>query len=33
MMNLLGDFDFVFVYIDVILILQKISKSEEDHMK
>ena len=33
MMELLGDLEHVLVYIDDILIVQKIRESEEDHMK
>ena len=33
MMDLLGDLDFVLVYIDDILIVQKVGESEADHMK
>ena len=33
MMDLLGDLDFVLVYIDDILIVQKVRESEADHMK
>ena len=33
MMELLGNLEHVLVYIDDILIVQKIGESEEDHMK
>ena len=33
MMDLLGDLDFVLVYINDILIVQKVGKSEADHMR
>ena len=33
MMDLLGDLDYVLVYIDDILLLQRHGKTEEDHLK
>ena len=33
MMDLLGDLDYVLVYIDDILIIQKVDKTESDHLK
>ena len=33
MMDLLGDLDYVLVYIDDILLLQRHGETEEDHLK
>ena len=33
MMDLLGDLDYVLIYIDDISIVQKVGESEADHMK